>query len=111
MNGQGRNRTADAGLFRAALYRLSYLARLSGKEARSIGRASCDVKCGRRDYFSLNQSQKKPALHLLCKPVVKQKPPNLNSSLATDRWSDEQRSDKTALTVDVRVNVSDRLAA
>ena len=24
--GQGRNRTADAGLFRAALYRLSYLA-------------------------------------------------------------------------------------
>src|SRR4051794_39190786 len=26
--GQGRNRTADAGLFRAALYQLSYLARL-----------------------------------------------------------------------------------
>ena len=25
--GQGRNRTADAGLFRAALYQLSYLAR------------------------------------------------------------------------------------
>lgn len=24
--GQGRNRTADAGLFRAALYQLSYLA-------------------------------------------------------------------------------------
>ena len=25
--GQGRNRTADAGLFRAALYQLSYLAK------------------------------------------------------------------------------------
>ena len=33
--GQGRNRTADAGLFRAALYQLSYLA--SGKRPRSIG--------------------------------------------------------------------------
>ena len=31
--GQGRNRTADAGLFRAALYRLSYLAKLVGKSA------------------------------------------------------------------------------
>ena len=35
--GQGRNRTADAGLFRAALYRLSYLAWIfeasSGKSA------------------------------------------------------------------------------
>jgi hypothetical protein len=29
--GQGRNRTADAGLFRAALYQLSYLARLVKK--------------------------------------------------------------------------------
>ena len=27
IGGQGRNRTADAGLFRAALYQLSYLAR------------------------------------------------------------------------------------
>ncbi len=27
--GQGRNRTADAGLFRAALYQLSYLATLA----------------------------------------------------------------------------------
>ena len=36
MGGQGRNRTADAGLFRAALYQLSYLA--NGLErARSIG--------------------------------------------------------------------------
>ncbi len=26
VGGQGRNRTADAGLFRAALYQLSYLA-------------------------------------------------------------------------------------
>jgi hypothetical protein len=34
--GQGRSRTADAGLFRAALYQLSYLA--NGLErARSIG--------------------------------------------------------------------------
>ena len=31
--GQGRNRTADAGLFRAALYQLSYLARWLEKEA------------------------------------------------------------------------------
>ncbi len=29
--GQGRNRTADASLFRAALYRLSYLAFSGGK--------------------------------------------------------------------------------
>jgi hypothetical protein len=29
IGGQGRNRTADAGLFRAALYQLSYLASLS----------------------------------------------------------------------------------
>ena len=28
--GQGRNRTADASLFRAALYQLSYLARVCG---------------------------------------------------------------------------------
>ena len=34
--GQGRNRTADAGLFRAALYQLSYLAR-ECKKRRSIG--------------------------------------------------------------------------
>ena len=34
--GQGRNRTADAGLFRAALYQLSYLAKES-KKRRSIG--------------------------------------------------------------------------
>ena len=34
--GQGRNRTADAGLFRAALYQLSYLARWS-ERGRSIG--------------------------------------------------------------------------
>jgi hypothetical protein len=34
--GQGRNRTADAGLFRAALYQLSYLARWLGRG--SIGR-------------------------------------------------------------------------
>src|SRR2546428_9143660 len=34
--GQGRNRTADAGLFRAALYQLSYLAR-SAARPRSIG--------------------------------------------------------------------------
>jgi hypothetical protein len=31
--GQGRNRTADAGLFRAALYQLSYLARWWEKTA------------------------------------------------------------------------------
>ena len=31
--GQGRNRTADAGLFRAALYQLSYLARWWKKRA------------------------------------------------------------------------------
>ena len=30
--GQGRDRTADAGLFRAALYQLSYLANRVGKE-------------------------------------------------------------------------------
>ena len=36
IGGQGRNRTADAGLFRAALYRLSYLAS-GGKRLRSIG--------------------------------------------------------------------------
>jgi hypothetical protein len=30
--GQGRNRTADAGLFRAALYQLSYLASRGGKD-------------------------------------------------------------------------------
>ena len=29
IGGQGRNRTADAGLFRAALYQLSYLAMAS----------------------------------------------------------------------------------
>jgi hypothetical protein len=34
--GQGRNRTADAGLFRAALYQLSYLA-IGWERARSIG--------------------------------------------------------------------------
>jgi hypothetical protein len=37
IDGQGRNRTADAGLFRAALYQLSYLAWIfhisSGKSA------------------------------------------------------------------------------
>ena len=33
IGGQGRNRTADAGLFRAALYQLSYLARWFGKRA------------------------------------------------------------------------------
>ena len=32
--GQGRNRTADAGLFRAALYQLSYLA--SGEKDRVV---------------------------------------------------------------------------
>ena len=39
--GQGRNRTADAGLFRAALYQLSYLAIFHVKleRARSIRRA------------------------------------------------------------------------
>jgi hypothetical protein len=31
--GQGRDRTADAGLFRAALYQLSYLAAWAGKTA------------------------------------------------------------------------------
>ena len=34
--GQGRNRTADAGLFRAALYQLSYLA-IGWERPRSIG--------------------------------------------------------------------------
>jgi hypothetical protein len=36
--GQGRNRTADASLFRAALYRLSYLAiRVGYMRASSVG--------------------------------------------------------------------------
>ena len=34
IGGQGRNRTADAGLFRAALYQLSYLA--SGEKERVV---------------------------------------------------------------------------
>jgi hypothetical protein len=34
--GQGRNRTADAGLFRAALYQLSYLATLARREYGTI---------------------------------------------------------------------------
>ena len=34
IGGQGRNRTADAGLFRAALYQLSYLA--SGEKDRVV---------------------------------------------------------------------------
>jgi hypothetical protein len=33
--GQGRNRTADAGLFRAALYQLSYLAWISFSSGKS----------------------------------------------------------------------------
>ena len=33
IGGQGRNRTADAGLFRAALYQLSYLASGGKKRA------------------------------------------------------------------------------
>jgi hypothetical protein len=35
--GQGRNRTADASLFRAALYRLSYLANTGGLHTCSFG--------------------------------------------------------------------------
>jgi hypothetical protein len=35
--GQGRNRTADASLFRAALYRLSYLAITDGVHTRIFG--------------------------------------------------------------------------
>jgi hypothetical protein len=37
--GQGRNRTADASLFRAALYQLSYLARVYGytRKASEVG--------------------------------------------------------------------------
>jgi hypothetical protein len=45
--GQGRSRTADAGLFRAALYQLSYLA--SGvQKRRSIGTRSngCQLQAG-----------------------------------------------------------------
>ena len=41
--GQGRNRTADAGLFRAALYQLSYLA-VSRRGLRSIEIARKSVK-------------------------------------------------------------------
>jgi hypothetical protein len=40
--GQGRNRTADAGLFRAALYQLSYLAK-TVEERVSIGTGSGNV--------------------------------------------------------------------
>ncbi len=36
--GQGRNRTADASLFRAALYQLSYLATLSDVQDCTTGR-------------------------------------------------------------------------
>jgi hypothetical protein len=35
--GQGRNRTADASLFRAALYQLSYLARIGLHTQASVG--------------------------------------------------------------------------
>ena len=35
--GQGRNRTADASLFRAALYQLSYLANTGGLHTCSFG--------------------------------------------------------------------------
>jgi hypothetical protein len=49
--GQGRNRTADASLFRAALYRLSYLA-ISGELHTCIfGRTAED--CVRTERFRL----------------------------------------------------------
>ena len=41
--GQGRNRTADASLFRAALYRLSYLAQ-SGPIIVSAGSRGCQTQ-------------------------------------------------------------------
>jgi hypothetical protein len=46
--GQGRNRTADASLFRAALYRLSYLAiRVGYIRASSVGPAEDFVRTER----------------------------------------------------------------
>jgi hypothetical protein len=46
--GQGRNRTADAGLFRAALYQLSYLA-VGQERPRSIGSWEKDVNLRKRN--------------------------------------------------------------
>jgi hypothetical protein len=50
-DGQGRNRTADASLFRAALYRLSYLAISGGLHTCIFGGTSEDfVRTERFDY-------------------------------------------------------------
>src|SRR5512146_1813168 len=52
--GQGRNRTADASLFRAALYQLSYLARI-GLRTQAFG--GTEAKLVRNECHYNNPSQ------------------------------------------------------
>jgi hypothetical protein len=68
--GQGRNRTADASLFRAALYQLSYLATLvaapvaagpkSGRNCRAIGQIHCSKLCAERRVCASQQERGRP---------------------------------------------------
>ncbi len=64
--GQGRNRTADAGLFRAALYQLSYLA--TSRELRMAsksGELACEhFECVRNHDYSKREQAAQPALRL-----------------------------------------------
>ena len=47
--GQGRNRTADASLFRAALYQLSYLATSNRLQESKLKPAVRNIKAGDRE--------------------------------------------------------------
>ena len=49
--GQGRNRTADASLFRAALYRLSYLATSQAFYVRALGSVNFLYSFSRLDHL------------------------------------------------------------
>jgi hypothetical protein len=54
--GQGRNRTADASLFRAALYQLSYLAITDGLHTCSFG-GTVKTLCVRNDLIITTTSE------------------------------------------------------
>jgi hypothetical protein len=78
--GQGRNRTADASLFRAALYQLSYLARIGVLHAQAFGGTGQDLN-GREMLFDYSnvagiaqiRSELKPAFtNLLSVPFSAQ---------------------------------------
>jgi hypothetical protein len=74
--GQGRNRTADASLFRAALYQLSYLATEKG----SLGNGCC----GRTNYNNGAINALPAAGRILASGSTASLPPNNRATMASE---------------------------